>query len=684
MSVGIAGAAALAGMVLAGSAGAQARKTSGDKPSGAAPTQVTVEGKRKEASDRIDRRVYDVSHDPDAATGTGADILNKLPSVQVAPSGAVSLRGDSRVVVLVDGKYPANGNAAIQNMPASGIERIEVMTTPSAQYAADAPGGIINIITRKRAHLGVSGEVSTRLSNLGDNLHAAVTASKGPWTLDTRLVYAHGDKTWRQIDTLTAPYAMTDEGRYGWAQDAAVATANLTYKLDDARSLAFDSEARTMWAQLHNDDRYRLDQADYDQAGRGRIRDQYASVELIYEDNNTQTGRRLTLDMWRVDYDNLTRNAYRDDYRSAPGAAVYGQHIRRRGPEDDVKLDYERRMDNGDQLTAGAEWERIAADIDTIYSDSGAIAGPYPDGLTQRFSGARATLDAYATYQHTLGAWTVLPGLRLEQERVEVADGGAASDFSHVLPSLHLSRALGKGKLHIAYNRKIERPQITQYSPSIVYYSARSAYQGDPGLKSPRTDSFEIGYDLNRGEALTGLTLYSRATRDLLTTYSRDIGGNVLLTRDVNAGRARSTGAELSLKAPLPHGFKYMLDVNLFSEETPYYNGADGATHSRFTYTGNGSLQYDRADGEQYQISFAVDGCRLSVQGYTAPTSHVDLNWSRPLTKKASLTLSVSDVFKGQDRVTVFTTPALKGRSIRFDDERVWRVGLAWKFGGGA
>ena len=86
MSVGIAGAAALAGMVLAGSAGAQAGKTSGGKPSGATPTQVTVEGRRKEASDRIDRRVYDVSRDPDAATGTGADILNKLPSVQVAPS----------------------------------------------------------------------------------------------------------------------------------------------------------------------------------------------------------------------------------------------------------------------------------------------------------------------------------------------------------------------------------------------------------------------------------------------------------------------------------------------------------------------------------------------------------------------------------------------------------------------
>jgi outer membrane receptor protein involved in Fe transport len=687
MSAGVSAAA----LISAGSVGAQTTAPTGKETAKAAPpdaiTQVTVEGQHKEVSDRIDRRVYDVSNDPDAATGTGAELLNKLPSVQVAPSGAVSLRGDTRVLVLVDGKYPANGNAVIQDLPGSAIERIEVMTTPSAQYAADAPGGVINIITKKRAHLGVSGEVSARGGNLGDALRASSVVTKGPWTLDTRLVATHGQKDWRQSNALTAPFLMSDAGRYGWAQNAVIATANLTYKFDDKRSLAFDSEARSMWARLRNDDQYRSDAASYDQSGRGHIRDQYAYAELIYEDNDTDTGRHLTLDTWHVDYDTLTQNAYRDDYTSSPGgAAVYGHHIRRQGPEDDVKLDYERRMDNGDQLTAGAEWARIAADTVTVFSDSGAVAGPYPDGFTQSFSGARTMLDAYVTYQHSFGAWTVLPGLRLEQERIDVKgdDGAASPDFTHVLPSLHLGHDLGPGKLRIAYNRKIERPQITQYNPTIVYYGARSAYQGNADLKSPVTDSFEIGYDLNKGDSLTGITAYSRVTHDLLTTFSRDIGGNVILTQDVNAGSARQTGAELSLKAPLPHHFKYMLDVTLFSEETPSYNGVSGATHSQMTYTGNGYLEYDRSNGEQYQVSFGVSGRRLSVQGYAEPTSHVDLSWSRPLTKKASLTVSASDIFKGQDRIAVFTTPSLRGRSTQFDNEQAWRVGLAWKFGGGS
>ncbi|MGN6425001.1 MAG: TonB-dependent receptor [Asticcacaulis sp.] len=678
-------------LVSAWSAGAQTTAAAGNKAAKTAPsdatTQVTVEGKHKEVADRIDRRVYDVSSDPDAATGTSADILGKLPSVQVTPSGAVSLRGDRRVLVLVDGKYPANGNAVIQDMPASSIERIEVMTTPSAQYAADAPGGVINIITKKRAHLGVSGEVSARVDNVRDNLHASSVVTKGPWTLDTRLVVMRAQKDWRQNSVLTAPFAMTDTGRYGWAQDAVIATANLTYRFDDKRSLAFDSEARSVWARLRNDDQYRSDDISYDQAGRGRIHDQYAYVEMIYEDNDTDTGRHLTLDTWHVDYDTLTRNAYRDNYLSAPGgAAVYGHHIRRQGPEDDIKLDYERRMDNGDQLTAGAEWARIEADIATIFNDSGAVAGPYPDGFTQSFSGARTTLDAYVTYQHDVGAWTVLPGLRLEQERIDAQGdvGSASPDFTHVLPSLHLAHALGQGKLRIAYNRKIERPQITQYNPSIAYYGSRSAYQGNADLKSPTTDSFEIGYDLNKGDTLTGVTVYSRITHDLLTTYSRDIGDNVVLTQDVNAGNARQTGAELSLKAPLPHHFKYMLDVNLFAEETPYYNGVDGATHSQMTYTGNGYLEYDRSNGEQYQVSFGVSGRRLSVQGYAEPTSHVDLSWSRPLTKKVSLSVSASDIFKGQDRIAVVNTPSLRGRVTQFDNEQVWRVGLAWKFGGGS
>jgi outer membrane receptor for ferrienterochelin and colicin len=655
-------------MLASGAAHAQTVQKTTAQQDESKTTQVVVQGKRAEVEDRIDRRIYDIKDDPDSQTGMASDVLGKLPSVQVSPAGAVSLRGDGRVLVLVDGKYPANGNAVIQNLSASDIDRIEVMTTPSAEYAADAPGGVINIITKKRHPLGLSGNVTARTGNVSSNINASAVFTEGPWSLDTRLFYNHLDRQWRQENILNAPIIYTDTGRYHSRADSFGGTANLTYKFSETRSLALDAESRSSWLDMGATSAYRSSGANYDEDSHNRTRDQYAYAELIYEDNDPDAGRHLTFDTWHVEYDTLMRNFARETYlSSAADVADYGFRQQRQGPEDDIKIDYEGHLKSGDLITSGLEWARIESDIVTVYSDDGTVPGPYADGFSRHFSGARTTLDAYVTYQHAFGAWTLLPGLRAEQEQVYVrADGGVADARNwHLLPSLHLSRDLGDGKLRLAYNRKIERPQLTQYDPSLIYYVARNAYQGNPDLKSPRTDSYEIAYDLKKGQTLTGVSLYRRATFDLLSTYSRDMGA----------------GVELTLKGPLPHRFKYALSLDLFYQQMPYYNGVAGATHGQTTYNSNGTLEYDSKGGDQYQLAFGLVGPQLSVQGYTKATSHLDLTWQHPLTKKLSLVVSASNILLGQDRVAVYTTPDFKGRAIQYDADRWYRIALAWKFG---
>ena len=98
---------------------------------------VTVQGKRNEVTDRIDRRIYDIKSDPAAQSGNAGEVLNKLPSVTVTPAGRVALRGDTNVTVLIDGKYPVNGNNFTQTLAATDIDRIEVITNPSAKYKPD-------------------------------------------------------------------------------------------------------------------------------------------------------------------------------------------------------------------------------------------------------------------------------------------------------------------------------------------------------------------------------------------------------------------------------------------------------------------------------------------------------------------------------------------------------------------
>ena len=117
-----------------------------------------------------DRTVYDVSADLQSTAGSATDILRELPSVEVDADGIVSLRGDSNVTILVDGKPSAqmSGAAAadaLLQFPANEIEKIEIITNPPAQFKANGSAGIINIITKRRAQIGRSGTAQASVGN---------------------------------------------------------------------------------------------------------------------------------------------------------------------------------------------------------------------------------------------------------------------------------------------------------------------------------------------------------------------------------------------------------------------------------------------------------------------------------------------------------------------------------------
>jgi outer membrane receptor for ferrienterochelin and colicin len=143
---------------------AQAQTAAKNAPS------VTVTAHRLKVQTLIDRKVYTITGDLQATTGSAADVMNALPSVNVDPDGVVSLRGDTSVTILIDGKASAALSGAAQGLsplqlPASDIDRIEVLNTPPAQYKAEGSGGVINIITKKRPRPGLSG---TARASVGD------------------------------------------------------------------------------------------------------------------------------------------------------------------------------------------------------------------------------------------------------------------------------------------------------------------------------------------------------------------------------------------------------------------------------------------------------------------------------------------------------------------------------------
>lgn len=671
----VVGSWAVAGSTLAQVAPAQGTGT---------PTQVVVEGKRAEVADRIDRKTYDIKSDPQAQTGTAADVLARLPSVQVTPAGKVTLRGDPGVTILVDGKVPAAGNAIVQTLSAADIDHIEVMTNPPAQFAPDGAGGIINIVTRKRHPLGLSGNANARLSTMGELVTGGTLVfTQGAWSIDSRLRYVHspyhGDS--RYVQSL--PDGETDDG--GWHGDAEnlLGNLNIAYKLDDRSTFTLEGQDYHARAKTTDIGRFTSTARTYDGRVQSTTTTGQRDIEGVYDYNDDKTGAHFTLDADHTDYDLPVVNAETDTYGG--GQALYGFHRDSWGPEDNLKGDYERDFPMGRELTAGFELDHRVTHIDRTVYDIGAIAGPEADGFHHAFLGDRSIYSAYATYQFPVGKWTVLPGVRVEQQRQDVAADGlsARQDFVRLYPSLHLNRDLSEtAKLKFSYSRRILRPDIGDYDPGVSLATPFAIETGNPNLKPADTDSFEAGYSDTRKDRNSDITLFYRVTHDLQNAAHLAGAGGVVISRPVNAGTADYGGIDLTRKAPLGAAWgghwKYTLNATLDTARVPHLSGA----RRFFSYTGNGVLEYDAAHGDQFQIAAGVTGRLYTIDGYTGGRSHVDLTWQHPLSKKVALVVSASDLFRGNRTVTVVETPAVTSRGWTQPVDQVLRVGLSWKFGG--
>jgi outer membrane receptor for ferrienterochelin and colicin len=659
-----------------------------DTAAAASTTTVTVQGKRNEVGDRIDRRVYDVKTDPDAQSGNAGDVLNKLPSVTVTPAGRVALRGDTNVTVLIDGKYPVNGNNFTQTLSATDIDRIEVITNPSAQYGAEGTSGVINIITKKRHPFGVSGTATTRLSTQGQiGGNASISVTKGEWSVTGRVNGGFFPGTSRSSTTRTYPNASQADSRsrvksiYGGAQ------VEVARKVGNHQTLTVDAMVYPNGSTTHNDAVYRSASRAFASHVDAKTHNLYTGGEFIYDDNNDEAGRHFTFDAFLGQSDARNTVLTTDTYtQPAAGSAIYGVAMRQSGPDDDVKADYEHRYATGNVLTSGLEWRRIGNDETDLYTDRGAIAGPHADGSRRDFSGMRDLTAAYFTYQHPLvWGWTVLPGLRAEYERLDIRSQGtrAAPEDVRLYPSLHFSHPLGQGKLKLSYSRRVNRPDVNQYDPAITYYSAVYATQGNPGLKPPETDSYEIGYDYTHDKTSYDATVYYRALENAVSDYAADIGNGVILSRPVNSGHSRSGGAEFTVKRPLSKHWKASINANLYYNSVPLLL-AGGVEKARgdVTYSGNTSLEYDPDSGDELQTVFTVTGRQLNAQGYVAATSRLDFTWRHDLTKTVALVVNVQDLLAGMKQETVIDTPDLRGRTFQPANDRLVRIGLTRKFGG--
>ncbi|MFT4911432.1 MAG: outer membrane receptor protein involved in Fe transport [Brevundimonas sp.] len=679
-----------------------------------AVADVVVTARATDVRTSIDSVSYSLANDLQATTGSLADALRNVPSVDVDPQGNVSLRGDSGVTILVDGRpsgvLSGEGRAqALLQLPADQYARIEVMTNPSAAYSPEGSGGVINLVTKPRtARPGTQTTGSIR-ANVGDNGRWNLGGS-GSWQKDKLTL--SGDLSYRvdpnrfgfnrlreQLDPVTGAVVSTTRNDQATVSDqtGTVGRFAVDYRLSDRtqltgelRGVAFEGDrggpglfetrdaGGTVTGAYARDDSsafrfrnggatarllHRFDEAGHEWSG-----------ELRYDVNDIENaGLALTRFLVPAGTDLVERN---DQAQNQVTLGFTSAYVRPTADGGKVRLGYE--------VTG------VRPDQEVTFS-RGPSAGTLAvvPGLSNRFE-ARQTVHAlYGTWERPLTeAFSAQAGLRLEQADIRVEDltGGtsASQDYFRAYPTAHLQYQLSETQtLRASYSRRIQRPQPGQLNPFVSYGDPLNRRSGNPDLEPQETDSFEAMWQKRQGSTFYQLTAYLRDTDKAFTETVTDLGGGVLLTRPENLGGRRDTGLEATANGQLHASLRYSASVNVFRQAIDAGGIAGGGDRSATLASGRASLNWQPTPTDFVQLSGFWQGDSLLAQGRREGGGMVNLGYRRKLSETLSLNVTGRDLFNGFNSASVYETPLFRERTEQNIRLRAFYIGLSWSLGAG-
>ncbi|WP_396595059.1 TonB-dependent receptor domain-containing protein [Brevundimonas sp. R86498] len=680
----------------------------------AAVDDVVVTGRATDVRTSIDSISYSLANDLQATTGSLADALRNVPSVDVDPQGNVSLRGNSGVTILVDGRpsgiLSGEGRAqALLQLQADRYARIEVMTNPSAAYSPEGSGGVINLITKPTAPRAGTQTTGSIRANVGDNGRWNLGGS-GSWQKD-RLTLS-GDLSYRadpnqyelnrlreQLDPATGVVLSTtrNDTTQGSDQTGTIGRFTAEYKLTDRTQLT--GEVRGVAFQGDGD----FDSLFETRNGAGAVTSAYtrdgrssfdfmnwgATARLLhrFDDAGHEWSNELRYDSNSIESDGLSLT----DFLVPAGTGLAERSTQ---DTDQVTLGftsaYVRPTADGGKLRLGYELTDVRPDQDVTYSrglSEGTLA--IVPGFSNRFE-ARQTVHAlYGTWERPLTAkLSAQAGLRLEQADIEIDDltGGASAsqDYFRAYPTAHLQYQLSETEtLRASYSRRIQRPQPGQLNPFVSYGDPLNRRSGNPDLEPQETDSFEAMWQKRQGSTFYQLTAYLRDTDKAFTDVVTDLGGGVFLTRPENLGSRRDTGLEVTANGALHRTLRYSAGVNVFRQEIDAAGIAGGDDREGTFASGRLSLNWTPTAKDFVQVSGFWQGDSLLAQGTREAGGMLNLGYRRKLTDTLSFNFTGRDVLNSFGNTSVYETPLFRERSEQNIRLRAFYIGLSWSLGSG-
>jgi len=640
--------------------------------------EVVVQGEKSSMELALDKKIFNVGKDLANAGGTASDILSNIPSVSVDGEGNVKLRGSDNVRILIDGKPSGlvsfKGGAGLQQLQGSLVDKVEVITNPSARYEAEGMSGIINIVLKKDRRQGFNGSfdlIAGNPDNFGAGANVNYRKDKINFFLNYALAYRQQPgrgETYQEVydGATTRILEQTNKGRM-WAtnnsinggldyyfDDKNIFTASYLWRRSDARRIT-DINYRDYINNLSN--RFSVTDRQQDET-EDEPNSEYA---LSYKRSFEKKGHELLIDARYLDYWEHSDQTFTQLTVFDDGINNLVDGLTQKSLNDETEkqwlfsADYVQPFGKEGKYELGvrSSFRDMSNDFFVTEKDSAGFFQPL-DSLNNNFLYDENINAAYAIIGNKIKRFSYQFGLRAEQTDIkttlEQTNESNPRNYTNLFPSAHFTYKLPQeNSLQISYSRRVRRPRYNDLSPFVTYSDNRNFFSGNPDLNPEFTDAYDLGHVKFFEKGSFASSLYYRYTTGKIDRIRRVNSDGFAATRPENLLDEHSFGAEFTSSFTLKKWWKLDFNVNFFRAITDGSNIQEAYKSDTYAWFARQTSRFSLPKKTDIQIRASYEAPRKTPQGEVKSLFFTDLSMSRDLFKgQGKLILNVLDVFNSR------------------------------------
>jgi outer membrane receptor protein involved in Fe transport len=649
--------------------------------------EVVVQGQKNLMELSLDKRIFNVGKDLANAGGTATDILMNLPSISVDPEGNVRLRGSDNVRILVDGKPSGlvsfKGSSGLQQLPASMIETVEVITNPSARYEAEGMAGVINIVLKKENTQGFNGSfegIVGNPTNLGLAANLNYRHNKINWFINYGVAYRRVPRVgsiYQEVYTPDTTF-VSDQSTTGtvnslnnniragldyFFSDNNILTASYLLRRSDAKritNIRYD-DYYAPGGQLES---YTLRTQDEDE------KEPNSEVNLTYKRTFDQNGQVLTAGVTYLDYWENSDQVYTENAFQPNGTLIPSRSVLQTSLNDEFErqwlfqLDYTKPIGKDGNFETGFRSSFRNMENDFNVSEQ-AESGEFEalPGLDDIFLYNENIHAAYAIVGNKSNKLSYQGGLRAEYTDVKTtlvrANEINPREYANLFPSAHVTYNVSPDDaFQVSYSRRIRRPFYNDLSPFMTFSDARNFFSGNPDLDPEFTDAYELGHIKYMDKGSVFSTVYFRNTTDKIERIRTvDEEGNAM-TIPENLLSERSFGLEFTSDYSPTDWLKLDANFNFFYADIDGTNILDTYRANTYSWFTRLTSRISMANGLDLQVRTNYEGRQRVAQGVRKALYYLDLSASKDIMQgRGTLILNVMDMFNTRRNRFIFEGP---------------------------